>query len=682
MRSMKVEKVNKLHVYALLLFVSVLITLTILPISFVNVPRLKVGDVSPVDVRSPLTLKVEDVKATQKAREEAKLKILPLYKYQPSVEEELKHYALKLKGVNSQQLKLIVDVVSSYYAKGVVSELPSGYQKVVVIMPSGDRVTKRASEFIRMDELKHKLREDISTFIENSELVDKVVRYLFVRFKPNYVYQRAETEKLWRKAESSVRPIYITLEKGEVVVKRGEKVSADTAKKIEVLRKERWKGKTLNKYVSILAITLMVLCAMVELYRITSPEFFSMRNLTFSLTSVVLDVFLIKILTFFSRLLVEIMNLPVNEHYIYVPVFTSTIFASMFLTRRVAVIHSLPVAILPSFLLSKPQLFILPVALGGIASSFSSRQYRSRNVIYKSSLAGGSAVATMQILMLVYYSGFKFVPELAVLPVLSFIGSLISAVVVNGLSPVFVYFFRFSTDMVYMELVNLNHPLLKHLVLRAPGTYSHSVMVATLAEAAAEAVGANPMLAKAGGLFHDIGKMKNPQAFIENQADGVNIHDRLPPDKSAGILRSHVEYGEELAERFKLPESIVNIIKEHHGTRLMKYFYHKAKEQWKGEVEQELFRYAGPKPRSKESGIVMLADTVEAGVRSMRDKNVDVPSAVHRLIMEVLEEGQLEDSGLSLKDISTIEKVFCKVLSGVYHNRVEYPDGLADKRNT
>jgi putative nucleotidyltransferase with HDIG domain len=348
----------------------------------------------------------------------------------------------------------------------------------------------------------------------------------------------------------------------------------------------------------------------------------------------------------------------------------------MFITKKVATIHTFPVAIIPSFILSKPELFIIPVAIGSIFSCIDSRKYRDRNAIYKSALSAGIVISILQILLLIYKDGLKVTPEIVALPALAILGSLITGIVVNGLSPLLIYLFKFSTDMVYMELINLDHPLLRKFILKAPGTYNHSVMVATLAEAAAEAIGANALLAKAGGLFHDIGKLKNPQAFVENQLEGVNIHDKLPPEKSAAILRSHVEYGEELGRKYGLPEKVIDIIKQHHGTKLMKYFYHKAKELYGDKVDEKKFRYPGPKPQFKESGIVMLADTVEAAVRSMKDsgKEVDLDSVIHRLIMETVEEGQLNQSGLSLKDISLIEKVFKKVLSGIYHNRIEYPE--------
>ncbi|RUM42314.1 MAG: phosphohydrolase, partial [Desulfurobacterium sp.] len=501
--------------------------------------------------------------------------------------------------------------------------------------------------------------------------------------KPNYVFQKEKTETLWNEAESKVKPVYITLQKGEIIVKKGEKVSPEVAKKIEILRKEKSRGKALNKYISLFLLSVTLFFLMVKLYKITSPSAFNLKNVIFSFSIVTLDILLIRGFTFIAKLLLETLNLPVNEHLVYVPVVTSTVFASMFITKKVATIHTFPVAIIPSFILSKPELFIVPVAIGSIFSCIDSRKYRDRNAIYKSALSAGTVISALQILLLVYSNGLKVTPEMVALPTLAILGSLVTGIVVNGLSPLLIYLFKFSTDMVYMELINLNHPLLRKFILRAPGTYNHSVMVATLAEAAAEAIGANALLAKAGGLFHDIGKLKNPQAFVENQSEGVNIHDKLPPEKSAAILRAHVEYGEELGRKYKLPERIIDIIKQHHGTKLMKYFYHKAKEMYgEKKVDEKKFRYPGPKPQFKEAGIVMLADTVEAAIRSMKDKgDFNLNEAIHRLIMETIEDGQLNQSGLSLKDISMIEKVFKKVLSGIYHNRVEYPEETNGREN-
>ena len=422
--------------------------------------------------------------------------------------------------------------------------------------------------------------------------------------------------------------------------------------------------------------------SVVRLYRILSPSAYQLKNLIFSFSVITLDIFFIKFFTFLSKLTVETLNLPINESFIYVPVVTSVIFASMFVNKKVAVIHILPVALLSGFILSRPEFLIIPITVGAIFSAFDSRRFKSREIIYKSAFRGALLTAISQVVLLTYYFGFRITPLLYIEPILTLAGGAITAVAVNGLSPIITNLFNFTTDIVYMELINLNHPLLRKLVLKAPGTYSHSVMVATLAEAAAEAIGANALLAKAGGLFHDIGKLKNPQAFIENQIDGINIHDKLPPEKSAAILRSHVEYGEELGRKYKLPEKVIDIIRQHHGTKLMKYFYYKAKELYGNSVDEKVFRYPGPKPQFKESGLVMLADTVEAATRSMKDKQFDLDSFIHKLIWETIEEGQLNQSGLSLKEIDTVEKVFKKVLSGIYHNRIEYPDDKDVKGNS
>ncbi len=678
---MKTDRTINRYLYGLVFLCSVLITFVILPVSFVHVPKLKPGDISPVDVRSPITIKVENKEATEKAKKKARKSVRPVFVYSPDVEKKVDNITERLKNASPEEKRLIRKLLFSYYKKGILSETPEGYEKIVVITPEG-KTEKKIEDFLTKEKLEGQLEKDISLLIKDKEKTNQLVKELLPAIQPNYVYNRKETETLRKEAESKVKPIYIKLQKGEVIVRKGEKVTPVEVRKIELIRKEKGKGKEFNKYVAVFIISLFLFYVMVKLYRITNPSAFETKNIIFSFSVVVLDILLIRIFTLFSKLLFETLNVPVNENLIYVPIVTSTIFASMFITKKAATLHIFPISIIPSFLFSKPEFFIVPVSIGAIFSCFDSREYRSRNVIYKSAFAAGTAIAVLQLMVFIYYGGFQFKPVMAAQLILTGIGTLITAVVVNGLSPLFINIFKFTTDMVYMELINLNHPLLRKLILKAPGTYSHSVMVATLAEAAAETIGANALLAKAGGLFHDIGKLKNPQGFIENQINGINIHDKLPPEKSAAILKSHVEYGEELGKKYGLPEKIIDIIKQHHGTKLMEYFYYKAKELYGEEkVDEKKFRYPGPKPQFKEAGIVMLADIVEAAVRSMKDKDINLDEFIHKLIMETVEDGQLNQSGLSLRDVAMIEKVFKKVLSGVYHNRIEYPDDKIDKES-
>jgi len=677
------EKKNSLLIYGALLLSALLATFFMLPFNLTNLPELKVGQVSPVDVRSPISVRMVNERATEKLKEEAVKRVPPVVEYSPNNEEETLREADKLDFLSIEERELLKEILTSYYKRGIISPLPEGYKRVSVVYGLGKKEERRVDSFLSIPEAKKLLKEDLSKFIKDREKVERAVSQL--KLKPNFVFNSQRSALRWEKARERVKPVVIELKKGEVIVRKGEKLTPEAARKLEALREAKDRDKSLNKYVSLFILSLILYFSVIRLYRIISPSAFNPKNLIFSFSVITLDIFLIKFFTFLAKLVSQSLNLPVEESLIYVPVMTSVIFASMFINKKVAVIHSIPVAFISGFTLSKPFFLIIPVSVGSFFSAFDSRKFKSREVIYKAAFRGFLITVAVNLLLYYYIFGGKVRGELWLEPLLIFAGALITAVVVSGLSPLIINLFHFTTDIVYMELINLNHPLLRKLILKAPGTYSHSVMVATLAEAAAEAVGANALLAKAGGLFHDVGKLKNPQAYIENQLNGVNIHDKLPPEKSAAILRSHVEAGEELGKKHKLPQKVIDIIKQHHGTKLMKYFYHKAKELYgEDKVDEKKFRYPGPKPQFKESGIVMLADTVEAAVRSMKDsgKEVDLDRVIHKLIMEAVEDGQLSQSGLSLKDIGLIEKVFKKVLSGIYHNRIEYPeDGKNGKRS-
>jgi len=235
------------------------------------------------------------------------------------------------------------------------------------------------------------------------------------------------------------------------------------------------------------------------------------------------------------------------------------------------------------------------------------------------------------------------------------------------------HLFRITTVFELRELASPDHPLLRQLLLRTPGTYHHSLLVGNLAERAAEVIGADALVARVGAFYHDIGKMRNPLAFIENQS-GVNPHDDLDPLVSAQIVSAHIRDGLVLAERYHLPERIREMIPGHHGTSLAKYFWQIAKERGQ-QVEEAAFRHPGPKPHTREAGIVMLADGVEASVRSLAEKNPDtIRAMVDRIVEERVADGQLDECDLTLRDIHRIKDAFCELLLGVYHERIPYPE--------
>jgi putative nucleotidyltransferase with HDIG domain len=261
------------------------------------------------------------------------------------------------------------------------------------------------------------------------------------------------------------------------------------------------------------------------------------------------------------------------------------------------------------------------------------------------------------------------------------VSGLLSAILMIGVLPYLESAFSITSMIRLLELSNPNQYLLKRLLLEAPGTYHHSLMVGNLAEAAAEAVGANALLVRVGAYYHDIGKIKRPEYFVENQQGGTDPHAKIAPALSALIITSHVKEGLEMARDKHLPQSVVDFITGHHGTSLTKYFYSRALEEDGGEhINEENFRYEGPKPQSKEVALVMLADATEAAVRSISDPtNEKIRDMVRKIIRDKLNDGQLEECDLTFRDLDIIAATFVRVLEGVYHSRIEYPDIIAEE---
>jgi putative nucleotidyltransferase with HDIG domain len=270
-----------------------------------------------------------------------------------------------------------------------------------------------------------------------------------------------------------------------------------------------------------------------------------------------------------------------------------------------------------------------------------------------------------------------FTAEERLLPEMAFasVNAIMSPMLVLGLVIVFENLFGITTDLSLLELVDLNRPLLRELAIKSPGTYHHSIMVGSLAESAAREIGANALLTRAGAYYHDIGKMENREYFIENQETGSrNIHDRLAPVKSAEVVIGHVKKGMELADKHRLPPQVKAFISEHHGRSRLAYFFAKAVNEEGEEIDELRYRYPGPNPQTRETGILMLADTVEAATRSMSEHSIDdMRSTVGKLIRDRIAGGDLEDCPLTFKEIGRIQETFVQVLTGIYHQRIAYP---------
>jgi len=311
--------------------------------------------------------------------------------------------------------------------------------------------------------------------------------------------------------------------------------------------------------------------------------------------------------------------------------------------------------------------------VAGTVAAFAVRKVRHRHEFYRA----------IFYLAIIYFGVVYIIESLKLTPApdlwrhvgFALINGFLSPILTIGLLPLFETTFRLTTDITLLELSDLNRPLLKRLAMEAPGTYHHSIMIGTLAEEAAKSINANSLLARVGSYYHDIGKMLKPEYFVENQAGGRNRHENLAPSMSALILEAHVREGKELAEKNGLPDCIIEFITGHHGTTVMSYFYEKAKEQDGEKVDVNEFRYPGPKPRSREVAIVMLADSVEAASRTLDDpKPSRIKSLVHRIISAKFESGELDDCDITMRELHLIEDAFVRVLTGIFHRRVAYPE--------
>jgi len=253
--------------------------------------------------------------------------------------------------------------------------------------------------------------------------------------------------------------------------------------------------------------------------------------------------------------------------------------------------------------------------------------------------------------------------------------SIVSSVIVVGILPVFEYLFKTATNISLLELADFNHPLLQRMILEAPGTYHHSLVVGNLSEAACRAVGAHALLARIGAYYHDIGKLSKPQYFSENQGLDISKHEALSAGLSKMVIMNHVKEGLDLAKKYKLNPCLADFISQHHGNSLVFYFYRRALESLEQDekIEEEVFRYPGPKPNTRETAIVLLADSVEAATRALKEPSpAKVKEVVHKVINNKFIDGQLDECDLTLRDLEKIANIFIHILTGIYHSRVDY----------
>ena len=357
-----------------------------------------------------------------------------------------------------------------------------------------------------------------------------------------------------------------------------------------------------------------------------------------------------------------------------VPLATGAMLAALLIDIHTAIIFTVITCLIAGVWLDSP-LYSVYVFASGLTAAFGVIRCKKRSSIWRAGLTV-SFVSLFTALTITLIRGQILSIEPIIASGFALLNGIIVITLVSALLPLFEYSFNLTTDISLLELLDLNQPLMRELLVEAPGTYHHSIIVGNLAEAAAEAVGVNPLLARVSAYYHDIGKTKMPEYFIENQIASVSRHDKLAPRMSSLILLSHVKEGVELAKKQKLPQVIIDIIQQHHGTSVQTFFYQKAKEQHDKvtPLTEEDFRYPGPKPQSRVAALVLMADAVEAASRVLTDTSpARVSLLVDRIINHCFIDGQLDNCELTLKDIREIRTHFVYLLTSMYHKRINYP---------
>ncbi|MBI5739928.1 MAG: HDIG domain-containing protein [Nitrospirae bacterium] len=357
-----------------------------------------------------------------------------------------------------------------------------------------------------------------------------------------------------------------------------------------------------------------------------------------------------------------------------VPLAMGSMLAALLIDIHTAIVFTVITSLLAGLWLNDP-LYSIFIFASGLTGAFGVIRCKKRSAILRAGFYVGLVSLSTALVISLFREQFFTVDSIFV-AAFAFSNGIIVATLVSALLPLFEYLFKLTTDISLLELLDLNQPLMRELLVEAPGTYHHSIIVGSLAEGAAEAVGVNPLLARVSAYYHDVGKIKMPDYFIENQIASVSKHDKLTPRMSGLILLSHVKEGVELAKKHKLPQVIIDIIQQHHGTSVQTFFYQKAREQHDSlsPITEEDFRYPGPKPQTRVAALVLMADAVEAASRVLSDTSpARVSLLVDKIINHCFIDGQLDNCELTLKDIREIKANFVFLLSSMYHKRINYP---------
>lgn len=674
----------------------------------------RLSQISDQDIRSPIT--IENKAATEDRRNEAVDAIGPVYEQKREYAQnqvvkvnDIFDLVKQVKSADSdasetdeqeediseeERLAELLEHVRKEISSGTSNDLSE--QTLITLLESSETQLQIASEAttnavyevmseqVRLRDLvqaKEEVRDKIVISTVSNRLSEAMIEIAQFAIIPNYIYDAEATERLKHEAAESIEPVLIS--EGQLLVKEGEIVNHDI---YEQLRLVGLLDDSLNVYPYIGLALLVVLLITVFAHFINDTQTTAQKNNNHLLMLTLIFIVTVVILKMSSLLV----TLDIRGIGFIVPVSIGAMLITLLIHPRLAFFTSIIFAVIGSVLFNEESsgTFQFTYGLYILLSSWAGAYFLSISKRVTRILLAGLFVSGINILSVVALLFIKTVQnnwiELGMNVGFAFLSGFIAAVVTIGLLPFFEAPFGILSTTKLIELSNPNHPLLRKILVEAPGTYHHSVVVGNLAEAACETIGENGLLARVGAYYHDLGKTKRPHFFIENQMGLGNPHDKISPQLSKTIIIAHPYDGAELLREYKMPKEMIDICEQHHGTTLLKYFYHKANEKADQPIPESQFRYPGPKAQTKVSAIVGIADSVEAAVRTIQKPTPDkIEALVRKIIRDRLEDGQFDESDLTLRELDQVAVSICETLKGTFHQRIEYPEevkGKGDKK--
>lgn len=698
-----------------------------------SLPVPEEGEIASSDIVAPEDLTIEDKEATEKRKNEAVEAVFPVYRLDQNVflntEDKIREFFnlgrewLKKGSATSKRIQEfrqeILDKFGIEISAVIISSLvrakfdPKIEESAINLLgkispqgiilsknlfihrepergltlirdPQSEKIT-RVDEILDIKESKERLTAEINKLelSQRDKSLLNSLSHLFI--SPNITYDKVETESRKDKARASIETVFYTIKKGKVITRKGDEVSQDTLKQIRIINQNlQAKPSWLTNFFGTFLLFGLLFISLWYYLKSQLKFRLAMKNLLMMGTTLILSLLFYKLCIFLANVFSQnssyFLFTSIESYRYAFPYQLGVLIFAFLMTNSIALVFLIINSLLVGYLFKANFYLMIFTFLGGLAAMYGTKYYgkQSRSSTLK---AGLFVIAPINIFIIItiHLIREKLGPAdlLASEVLMGFLGGILGASIAFLFLPVFEYIFNFVTPIKLIELTSSELPILRQMAVEAPGSYHHSLIVSSLAEKAAEEIKLDSMLVKAAALYHDIGKIKRPEYFIENKTQNPDLHKDLTPSMSKLVITNHVKEGVELAKKLRLPHKIREIIAQHHGNSLVRYFYQKAKEKYDPEMQkigEESYRYPGTPPTSKEAALILLADSVEAASRTLKSPTrVTLKRLIKEIFENYLQDGQLDDCDFSLKELRTIATSFLATLFTMYHPRVDYP---------